>query len=171
MRSAEACSRRLKGIVMRSIAALRLTVCVLAVLLTAGYRLPASAAAPAVRPHRPRVILLDQSGRGSALSRNFRVNPDGRWGIAYAYRCLPHSGTFSAVIWDAENAAALGYTAFSSQGRSGHGLRMETGMTSNIWSPNGIRAGKVLSLQIQTRCAWHVRVIAGPRALVRRYIP
>jgi hypothetical protein len=68
-------------------------------------------------------------------------------------------------------AAELPYTAFSAHGAHGRGLRMETGLTSSIAGPTGAQAGNILSLHIKTACAWHVRVVAGGKAAVRRAIP
>jgi hypothetical protein len=117
------------------------------------------------------VVVLDQSGRGYAATSLYQIDPQKPWGVAYAFRCGKHAGDFAGDVWEVVNAVELPYTVFSGHGTSGRGLRMETGSTSTINAPNGTSAGRVLGLRIKTACAWHVRVVKGGQAVVRRFVP
>ena len=138
------------------------------VLLVAGCGHGASAPARK-QPANPGMLVLDQRGRGTMFTRNFRVDPKGPWGFTYAYACPGHAGDFGGDVWESMVAADLLYTTFSAHGTSGRGLKMETGSTSDVAAPNGSQAGNLLSLHIKTGCRWHVRVVRGARAAVARF--
>jgi hypothetical protein len=126
---------------------------------------------PAPGTRAARVVVLDQAGRGYAATRLFKINPQKPWGVAYAYSCGAHAGDFAGDVWEVVNAVELPYTLFSAHETGGRGLHMETGSTSTINAPNGSAAGSVLGLRIKSTCAWHVRVVAGTKRVVRGEIP
>lgn len=129
------------------------------------------AASPAPTPGSHGKIVLDETGRDSAPTQLFQINPFKPWGIAYAYNCGHHPGDFSGVIFESLIAAELPYTTFSAHGTRGRGVRMETGSTSHIVGPDGKQAGNILNLHLKTTCSWHVRAVAGPKAAVQLDIP
>jgi hypothetical protein len=120
---------------------------------------------------RKHVLRLDAIGKGFGPTPVFSVPVKAPWGIAWRYRCPGQAAEFDMVIWEVVNAVELPYTLIAEHGKGGSGFRMETGQTSGITLPNGKQAGEILSLHVKTTCLWHVRVIAGAKQVVRRWIP
>lgn len=135
-------------------------------------------------PASPSPVIIDQSGVGmkGALVRNEHKwvitsafnEPSGPWGVTYSYRCT-HGGDFWVAVAQTDIDGINPLTVIYRKARQGRGYKMETGKVKPqslppIADSPGISTN-LQTLQIDSRCLWHVRVVVGSRSVLKQNVP